>query len=340
MHHATTAPPRKSRAAGRRAGHERPDLRDGRPDTQHQDEQRLFAQPPHAPPARLDEDPLPALLQRRKRAVHPNLEHVHGHRQPDAGAAGVDLPRERDVLQQIVLRRGVAADSLVDAPLEQHELSVRERPPAVSPVHLVDRVHLHQRHRRDRLHDALVPRCGDDPRKERQESEAVAAQQSDRSPHERGIESNVGVREEQQSASGRLGADARRIALSGPVGRACRILDGPKARLALCERPHDLTRAVAATIQDDHDFELGIVAREEAGQAVRDDSLLVVGRDDDRHQRPAPDGGRLREAIAHLRRSRKRPDDAKRNESVEKCGQCAATDKNPRHIEAGRVHTG
>ena len=60
------------------------------------------------------------------------MEEAVGHEDASRALAGVDAPREREVLEQRVLDRLVPADRVVGIAPEQHELAVGERAAAPS----------------------------------------------------------------------------------------------------------------------------------------------------------------------------------------------------------------
>jgi len=58
-----------------------------------------------------------------------------------------NVPRECDVLQQKVMHSRVAANLLIPRTIKQQELTIGKLLGIVFPIHTMNRVHAHQRHR-------------------------------------------------------------------------------------------------------------------------------------------------------------------------------------------------
>ena len=95
---------------------------------------------------------------------------------------------EREILEQIVLHRGMASQPIVRRSTEEQELPVGERPWPIFAVHPIGRKHPQERDGRGRLDDDLPPVSGGEPGVGAQQIDVAAPMDISGTPRSSGYE--------------------------------------------------------------------------------------------------------------------------------------------------------
>ena len=172
------------------------------------------------PPAAFDVNPLPSGLKCLPGVVHGNHQHAIGYGNALLHLGALHAARKGEVFQQIILDGRMPAERLVRGALKQHELTVGKGATAHGCIGALHWKQLEKHETSDRLHHHFKPVLVRWRTEQRKHGQRAGPQQLHRGAQKPWIKVGVGIRKEDQFATGVIGANARGVALAGPVGGA------------------------------------------------------------------------------------------------------------------------